>query len=241
MISQGAMSRTYFEFKQFTVHHDRCAMKVGTDGVLLGAWADVSEARSILDIGCGSGLVALMCAQRSSAFVTGIDIDADAVEQATENATLSPWKNRIEILQDDICHSTLNKTFDAIVCNPPFFEKSLHCPDEKRTMARHSESLPLKDLSLCASKLLNKDGTFAVIIPSTMETAFTMNVWEAGMHLFRRCLITGKVGKMAKRVLLEFKKGEGRCVEDNTLVLMNPDGSRSAEYSALTKDFYLDK
>ena len=135
------MPNPYFSFKQFTVYHDRCAMKVGTDGVLLGAWADVVSARNILDIGTGTGLISLMMAQRCNARIRAVDIDADAVEQARGNVAASPWQDRIEVELQDICHFTSETLFDVIVSNPPYFTDSLKCPGKQRNIARHTDFL----------------------------------------------------------------------------------------------------
>lgn len=139
------MPNPYFKFKQFTVYHDRCAMKVGTDGVLLGAWAQVDNARRILDVGTGTGLIALMTAQRSQAHIMGIDIDEKAVGQAEENVKASPWKERISICRKDVMQMCreVDGTFDAIVSNPPYFVENVHCPDARRNVARHTGVLPL--------------------------------------------------------------------------------------------------
>ena len=156
---------TGFKFKQFEIHQDRCAMKVGTDGVLLGAWAP--GGKHILDVGSGTGLISLMMAQRfPEAQVLGIDMDGEACEEAAENVAASPFADRVEIeccrLQD--YHSA--ESFDAIVSNPPFFLNSLKNPDSKRTMARHTDSLPFRDLFRGAKMLLSDDGVFSVIVPS---------------------------------------------------------------------------
>jgi len=145
------MPNPWFQFKQFTVWHDKCAMKVGTDGVLLGAWADMEQARSILDVGTGSGLIALMAAQRNlTAAITAIDIDESAIIQARENFDRSPWVNRLTaepISLEDFAGST-DAMFDVIVSNPPYFHQSLHSPDKKRTLARHS-ALPYTGITSC--------------------------------------------------------------------------------------------
>ena len=138
------MRNPFFRFKQFTVWHDRCAMKVGTDGVLLGAWVSLDQARNVLDIGTGSGLIALMIAQRCLAQITGIDIDADAIGQASENASASPWGNRIRFYQAD-ANSFQNGVYDTIVSNPPYFRERVHCPDGQRNAARHTESLTFEN------------------------------------------------------------------------------------------------
>ena len=133
------MSNPYFQFKQFTVWHDKCAMKVGTDGVLLGAWTSVESAHRILDIGTGTGLVALMLVQRSlpDANIVALEIDEAAVGQARENIIRSPWKERVEVVQADFRKYRSSDKFDVIVSNPPYFVDSLECPDRQRTAARH--------------------------------------------------------------------------------------------------------
>ena len=142
------MANPYFKFKQFTIWHDKCAMKVGTDGALLGAWAAPKEARNILDIGTGTGLVALMLAQRCQAFIDAIDIDADACLQAEENVARSPFADRIRVhccaLND--FHPSAPSHYDLIVSNPPYFHQALKCPDPKRNRARHTDTLSLEEL-----------------------------------------------------------------------------------------------
>ena len=148
------MSNSYFQFKQFTVWHDKCAMKVGADGVTLGAWADVSDVKSVLDIGCGSGLIALMIAQRSEAGITAIDIDGQSIEQTKENTGNSPWSERIKTVHASLQQFAANSDvlFDLIVCNPPYFNNSLKSPSESRTMARHTDTLSYTDLITNAGK-----------------------------------------------------------------------------------------
>ena len=138
------MRNPFFSFKQFTVRHDRCAMKVGTDGVLLGAWADVRHSRSILDVGTGTGLIALMLAQRCpQAQIVGIDIDEAAVGQALENMSASPWAERLSAQCQDVRSLCQEGCYDTIVSNPPYFVDSLKCPDEQRTTARHTDTLDI--------------------------------------------------------------------------------------------------
>ena len=150
------MANEYFNFKRFTVHQDKCAMKVGTDGTLLGAWAQApQEPCRILDIGTGTGLIALMMAQRyPNASIVGIDIDPAAVAQARDNVTASPFADRISIYEADICHFDENATFDSVICNPPFFTGDLICPDKQRAVARHAISLSYHDLISSAYKHL---------------------------------------------------------------------------------------
>ncbi|MBQ1972756.1 MAG: methyltransferase [Paraprevotella sp.] len=235
------MSRTYFEFKQFTIHHDLCAMKVGTDGVLLGAWADVEHAQTVLDIGTGSGLLAIMTAQRSKAYITGIDIDTDAIKQARKNGELSPWNDRLLFQEADILTYSPQTTYDVIICNPPFFQKSLTCPDNKRTKARHAASLPLAELAKSVNKLLKEDGHFFAILPTEVGEEFINFCWEHGLNLHRKCKVHTKANKPAKRVLLDFKKGRTSYPVDTYISLLSDDGLLSPTWASLSKDFYLDK
>ena len=162
------MANGYFQFKQFTVHQQHCAMRVGTDGTLLGAWAQASDgACRILDIGTGTGLIALMMAQRyPQAMVTAIDIDDGAVRQAKENVSSSPFADRINVIKADVLTFEDMEKYDSIVCNPPFFEDSLTCPDPQRTEARHTVTLGYRQLMKSAFRLLKDDGRFSVIIPT---------------------------------------------------------------------------
>lgn len=235
------MGHPYFQFKQFTVFQDRCGMKVGTDGVLLGAWADVTEAESVLDIGTGTGLLALMTAQRSHAVVTGIDIDADAVMQACENGRQSPWNNRLFFEQADLLSYSPDKRFDTIICNPPFFVKSLLSPDKKRTQARHTDSLPLEKLAENSARLLEYEGTLHVVLPPEVTEDFLFSCWEVGLNVYRRCLVYSKEGKPVKRILLSFRKGRVDNSVTTQLCLTKDTGERSEAYTELTRDFYLDR
>ena len=162
------MSNPYFQFKQFTVWHDKCAMKVGTDGVLLGAWTSVESAHRILDIGTGTGLVALMLAQRSlpDANIVALEIDEAAVGQARENIIRSPWKERVEVVQADFRKYRSSDKFDVMVSNPAFLVDSLECPDRQRAAARLNDSLTYEDLLEGVSGLLTENGFFTVVIPA---------------------------------------------------------------------------
>lgn len=234
------MSCASFQFKKFTVWQDSCAMKVGTDGVLLGAWADVEGAQQVLDVGTGTGLLALMTAQRSGAEVLGIDIDTAAVQQAESNARRSPWAERLMFQQADALDFMPGRTFDAIVCNPPFFaEKSLHSPDKKRAQARHASSLPLQRLAGKCAEWLRDGGMLSVILPPEAVDTFLFACWEAGLNAYRRCVVHAKPGKPIKRVLLGFKKGRAAYPVETRICLTNEAGERTPDYTNLTKDFYL--
>ena len=232
------MPNPYFSFKQFTVYHDRCAMKVGTDGVLLGAWTEVSDARDILDVGTGTGLISLMLAQRSEAHIMAVDIDEDAVKQAEENVKNSPWPDRIEVEHHDICHFDSDIRYDVIVSNPPYFVNSLKCPDGQRNMARHTVGLNFESLINSCGRLLSSSGRFSVIIPTDGMDEFMKIASEEGLYLSRRTWIQTKPDATPKRVLMEFKKQPATCVE-GCLVVELSRHIYSEEYIALTKEFYL--
>jgi len=233
------MPNPYFAFKQFTVRHDRCAMKVGTDGVLLGAWTDLSHSRRILDIGTGTGLIALMLAQRCmDARITAIDLDSAAVEQAQENIQASPWKDRIEALQQDICTYHPNGTFDTIVSNPPYFIDSLKCPDGQRSTARHTDTLDADRLIGKVSELLTSDGRFSIILPAEQTEDLIRVAGEKGLHPSRQTWVITRPGLSPKRILMEFRKTPVTLQPDE-LVIELERHVYSEEYIALTKEFYL--
>ena len=233
------MPNPYFAFKQFTVRHDRCAMKVGTDGVLLGAWTDLSHSRRILDIGTGTGLIALMLAQRCmDARITAIDLDSAAVEQAQENIQASPWKDRIEALQQDICTYHPNGTFDTIVSNPPYFIDSLKCPDGQRSTARHTDTLDADRLIGKVSELLTSDGRFSIILPAEQTEDLIRVAGEKGLHPSRQTWVITRPGLSPKRILMEFRKTP-ITLQPDELVIELERHVYSEEYIALTKEFYL--
>ena len=244
-----------FTFKQFHIDDSRCAMKVGTDGVLLGAWADVSQARRILDIGCGSGLLSLMAAQRQpAAHITAIELDAAAVLDAQENIRRSPFSHRISVVQANVVEWAVNpvqqRKFDCIISNPPYYEEDLLPPSQLRAQARHTAGGGLTFAALLRSvKLLLHDGqeqnaretspsTFSVILPSQAQSHFCTLAALHGLILTRRTDIVTRPHKPCKRVLLEFSLS-ARPLVHSVLSLLGDGNSRSAEYQALCADFYL--
>lgn len=233
------MSNDYFRFKRFCIHHDRCAMKVGTDGVLLGAWGAV-EGKRILDIGTGTGLIALMAAQRNpDAQVLGIDIDKDAVLQAQENIAKSPFANRVSCALQDITTFGSKNTYDAILCNPPFFTEDTLPDEERRMLARNSKSLPFSLLVSRAASLLTDEGKFSFIIPSQLVSEFVGLCLAERLYLIRRCFVRTKASKPPRRALLTFSTNNEQSAEYQEICLIDSDGSRSQEYIELTQDFYL--
>ncbi len=232
------MSNDIFCFKQFSVRHDRCAMKVGTDGVLLGAWGSV-EGKRILDIGTGTGLIALMAAQRNpEADVLGIDIDESAVAQASENVAESPFSRQIECVLQDVLTFESEAPFDAILCNPPFFTEDTLPDNRSRALARNNKCLPFPQLIKKVAVLLAENGTFSLIVPSGLAQEIVGLCMENGLHLVRRCQIHTTARKPPRRTLLEFSR-QNRSCEMQTLCLVVDDGTRSQQYKELTKDFYL--
>ena len=233
---------SYFDFKNFRIYHDRCAMKVGTDGVLLGAWAPVEKSKRILDIGTGSGLVAIMMAQRTDAEIVGVELDPEASSQALENAQNSPYASRIQIINANILDFSTQELFDTIVSNPPFFENALECPEEGRNRARHTSSLPLNALIESAFRLLTDGGTFSVILPSDVAQEFIGACITQHFTPVRITSVKTTQRKVPKRMLMCFKKGiHVDALLRDELTLAAPSGQRSEAYKALTKDYYLDK
>ena len=235
------MSNDYFQFRQFRIRQQRCAMKVGTDGTLLGSWAQTPMPRCrILDIGTGTGLIALMMAQRFlESSVMGIDIDAEAVAQAQENVEESPFAQRITIRQADVLQLDDHEKYDAIVCNPPYFVNALTCPDKQRTTARHTVSLSYEGLVQTAARLLTAEGLFSVVIPvdsrSDLETAARLN----GLFPSRVCMVRTTPRKDPKRCMIEFSKHVVNEMDIEEGVIEDSPCVRSDWYQRLTADFYL--
>lgn len=232
------MSNDFFKFKQFTVWHDLCAMKVGTDGVLLGAWA--KGGKHILDVGTGSGLIALFMSQRyGEACVTAIDIDKDACLQARGNADKSVFKSRINVVKTSLQDFETDVKCDAVVCNPPFFKNSLKSDDRQRTIARHAETLPYHDLFRCVASLLDDNGEFSVVIPASCRSDFDMEALFAGMYPTRVCSVKTVSHKPVSRYLLAYGKHPVDRVEE-TAVCLGGDTSENPDwYARLMTDFYL--
>lgn len=235
------MSSSYFRFKQFTVWHDQCAMKVGTDGVLLGALASPKTGLRFLDVGTGSGLIAMMLAQRfPKARIDAIDIDEDAINQAKTNIDKSIFANRIEVSLRDFCEMRSSLTmYDLIVSNPPFYTENTSCPDRQRDIARHADSLPFATLARNASEMLSENGVFTVVIPTQNASDFIQECSYCGMFLSERTDIQTTPRKDVKRCILAFTKKCSNNSKISTLMMRTEYGDWSEEYKQLTKDFYL--
>lgn len=235
------MPNPYFEFKQFTVYHDRCAMKVGTDGVLLGAWTNIDFTETILDIGTGTGLISLMLAQRcSSAKIDAIDIDKDAIEQAKDNVKNSPFRNRINCFNSSLqeFYKTESKRYDLIVSNPPFFTQSLKSPKLNRTLARHTDSLLIDELIQISSFLLTENGKLAFVYPFENKDAIFSLAEMNNLFLSRITEVYPTPASKPKRILIELSK-KYSSIEVNHLVIEKERHVYSPVFTELVKDFYL--
>jgi len=235
------MSNSYFNFKQFTVYQDRCAMKVGIDGVLLGAWCNVVDTDHILDIGTGTGLIALMIAQRSNSLIDAIEIDSTAVLQASENVKHSPWANRIKVeevsLQDFA--ATTSQRYDLIVSNPPYFINSLKAPSEDRNVARHTDSLTHEELISNAIHLLKPEGRICIILPVNEALLCRDFALCNGLFCTREVKVIPKPTTNPKRTLLEFRLQPIQQEVSELVIESNERHHYSEEFSLLAKDFYL--
>ncbi len=226
-----------FKFKKFTIIQEQSAMKVGTDGVLLGAWVPCKESNTILDIGCGTGLITLMLAQRNpESSIVGIEIDKAASQEAQKNSINSDWKERIKINHTSLQDFTPKNQFDLIVSNPPFFPEDNS--QERRAIARRTNTLSFKDLIQHAANLLSAKGVFAVIIPKDSEKQFCNIATAQHLYCSRVCNVKGNATAPVKRVMLAFSftKAELKTEE---LTIEKSRHNYTDAYTQLCKDFYL--
>ena len=229
-----------FHFKQFSIEDDRCAMKVGTDAVLLGAWVDVSKAKKILDVGTGCGIIALMLAQR-----TGDDVRIEAIEiekqdaiQALENSSQSPWAKRIKVTHQSLQEFKGFESFDLIISNPPYFINSQLPPDADRANARHARSLSSQELIDHSVRLLAKAGRLAVVLPYSEGNSFVNLASISGLICIRQLAFYSRQGKPQERWLFEFSSIPQPPASEH-LVLHGEGETWTPDYQALTKAFYL--
>lgn len=236
------MGQDFFRFKKFNVKQDAVAMKVGVDSVLLGAWTDTGLARRILDVGTGTGLLALMMAQRASgATIDAVEIDRDACRQARQNIANSPWSEQISVICDDFRKFADNCVFlyDLIISNPPFFTASLKPADNKRRTARHNDSLPQAALLYGATKLLAPDGLLSMVLPVVEADTLIGQTIDYALFVKRILHIQSFPSKAAHRMLIELSPKNGTKTEQRLCIENNDRNDYSNEYKDLTKDFYL--
>ena len=235
------MSNQTFVFKQFKIVQDKCAMKVGTDAVLLGSWVNSSNAKTILDIGTGTGIIALMLAQKSGARIDAIDIDLNAYIQATENINNCQWKDHIEVhhisLQQFAKES--DHKYDLIVSNPPYFIDSSKASEESRTNARHTDQLPFNELLDGVLKLLNPTGKFYVILPTKESEQFREEAEKHKLFLTKLTRVVTRTDKPEKRLMMRFEFIQRAFSESSITIEKDERHSYTDEYKELTKDYYL--
>lgn len=234
------MPKPAFRFKQFTVRQDRCAMKVSTDGVLFGAWMAVTGARRILDIGTGTGLLALIAAQRAPcAFIDAVEIDPEAAEQAAENVEASPWSDRIRVHGMDVRRLRVSEPYDRIICNPPYYAGYAASADERVGVAKHSGELRFPELLDTVGRALAPEGRFAVIIPLVREHELLTLAAGHGLLPCRRCTVQYVAHRPAKRVLLELDRMGQGLEEENLTVEATGPFDYTLEYRRLVSDLML--
>jgi len=234
------MPKPEFRFKRFTIRQEHSALKVGTDGVLFGAWVNYADAQRILDIGTGTGLLALIAAQRNAtAHIDAVEIDDASAQQAVENAVASPWADRVRVHRMDVRRMRSGEPYDLIICNPPYYAGYSTSPDERIGLAKHSGELLFPELLTVVKDLLSAEGRFAVIIPMNREGEFLREASRVGLFPIRRCAVRYVAHRPAKRLLLELDRS-GSEVQD-TAITVEATGpfDYTSEYRALISDLML--
>lgn len=236
------MPNVSFAFKKFNVKQDKCAMKVGTDAVLLGAWVNPVGCKKILDIGTGTGVIALMLAQKSKAVITAIDIDLDSTEQARDNVAESPFSAAIRVRHlsfQDLVQSS-NERYDLIVTNPPYFIDSSKNQTGSKIAARHTDLLPFSDLISGVKKLLDEKGKFCLILPKNEAAIFRKMAEGKGLYLSKLLRVRTRPEKDSeKRHIMQFEFKESEFSESTLVIESDSHRNYSDDYKSLTKDYYL--
>ncbi|WP_417290442.1 tRNA1(Val) (adenine(37)-N6)-methyltransferase [Corallibacter sp.] len=231
-----------FHFKQFTVHQDRCAMKIGTDGVLLGAWSSLEhQPFSILDIGAGTGILSLILAQRSQAeIIDAIEIDDEAYEQCVDNFEQSPWGDRLFCYHASLDEFTeeIEDTYDLIISNPPFYSENYKTDNQQRDLARFQDAMPFDHLLNSASKLLSENGVFSVVIPHQEEKHFIELASKVALYPNNILHVKGTPDSEIKRSLIDFSFKKS-TINTSELIIETSRHNYTEAYKNLTKDFYL--
>lgn len=231
-----------FDFKLFSVSHSRSSMKVGVDGVLIGLWADVPSSGRILDVGCGCGVISLICAQRSSdASVLGLDFDAPSIEEAEENFKASPWSSRLSCCLEDFSTFAIGcrQKFELIISNPPYFDSGIEASVSRRLSARHQGALSPAMLVETAQCLLTSCGRLALILPSEFASDLIELAANKGLYLSRETIVRGHAAAPPKRALLEFTLQPVSEPQHSELILEQSPGIPTPEYRHLGRKFYL--
>lgn len=235
------MPNNSFAFKHFTIKQNECAMKVGTDAVLLGAWVNATSSKRILDIGTGTGVIAIMLAQKSPAKIDAIDVDEMSYKQATENVGNCPWKEWIQVYHTSLQEfsKTHSNEYDLIVSNPPYFIDSTKTPTDSRTHARHADLLSYEELLTGILKLLSPTGSFCVILPNKEGEQFRDMAEKKQLHLTKLVRIHTRTDKTEKRLLMKFEFTQKSFSEESITIEKDERHTYTEEYKELTKDYYL--
>ncbi len=235
------MPNPYFHFKQFTIYHDKCAMKIGTDGVLLGAWTYVDTIKSALDVGTGTGIIAIMLAQRSSAVIDAVEIDEKACVQAVDNIAGCPWHHRVKLIHASFQEyaKTCNKTYDLIVTNPPYFNNLYRPAEKSRAIARHDDALPLHELVNYSAGILSETGIISVILPEISFPQYLGYLEKEKLHVQRILYLKPTPNKPVIRMLIEAGKAKVNRIEESMVIETGEGHNYTDQYKQLTRDFYL--
>lgn len=234
------MPNDHFHFKQFSIRQDRCALKVGTDGVLLGAWADYTGAKRILDIGTGTGVLALIAAQRNAeALVDAVEIDDASAEQAQENVAASPWASRVRVHRMDARRMHVEEPYDVVICNPPFYPGEMASPDDRVSVAKHGTGLVFPELVELMERVLSPQGRLNVIVPMNRSLDFSGDAERLELFASRECHVRYLASKPPKRVLLEMKRGEQATALEEITIEEGGLRDFSQRYRELLSDLML--
>jgi tRNA1Val (adenine37-N6)-methyltransferase len=230
-----------FHFKKFSLLHHQSTMKVGTDAMLLGTWVDVSDVRQILDIGSGCGILSLLLAQRCNAPIDAVEIDELSAKEARLNFELSPWKDRLKCYHADVKRfaENINKKYDLIITNPPFFTSEFKTKSARRNLARHTDTLDFELLIRIAERLLTEEGRFVLVLPYTEGMQFIEIAEKQEFHLSKLMKIIPTFGKDCNRLNMEFTKTKPQNIVKETFTIRNSDGEFTDQYNFLLRDFYL--
>jgi tRNA1Val (adenine37-N6)-methyltransferase len=234
------MPNPYFRFKQFTVRQDNCAMKVCTDSCILGAWTALrlSGANKILDIGTGTGLLSLMLAQKSGAFIDTIESDPESYSQAGENIRQSPWLGRIQLILGDVRKYSFPSAYDFIIINPPFYKSDLRSPVEKKNKARHEESLTMEELISVIRSSVHANSVFSILLPVHRADYFDKLASSSGFFLHEKLIIRQTPRHAPFRTIGLFNRHIPGNTIRSELTIRDEDGKNSPEFSALMNDYY---
>ena len=229
-----------FHFKHFSLFHHRSTMKVGTDAILLGRWVEVRPTDVVLDIGTGCGLLPLMLSQKGVAHVDAVDIDKASIEEANVNFEASQWRDHLKAYCTDIVDFHIDKKYDLIISNPPFFNRFSKCDSERKSRARHNDA-GLSYAVICSEvcRLMKPEGRFAVVLPHDVSSDFLNTAERFGLYLQKRMTIIPIAGKEPNRVNLELGFGKPEKVREETFIIRDADNRFTAQYNDFLKDYYL--